>query len=156
MSEARARLQAAIKAYDNERYYNGHIPSWVTELVDAATAYMNTKPTILDIFPPSKWEVEVDIEGGQPNGVGEIEPNSAREWFYSENETHHREVYYIYGKWESGPTPDEAARRERVAVAKARRAAEIAEQKERNRPSEEEEILRKAQEILERRKEAGQ
>lgn len=57
-------------------------------------------------FIPEGWDIDVEEfwEGGQPNGVGEIESSDSREWFSDERETHHRtrlEVTAI-GPWESG------------------------------------------------------
>ncbi len=155
MTTAEQRLRDAIKAHENERYYNGNIPSWASELAYAASAYLasvnSPAPTLRDVFPESEWEVEEEIEGGQPNGIGEIEENYAREWFSQERETHHRLHYHVIGKWIDGPTYEEAQRRARDAAAKAERAAQLAAEKEANRPSEEDEILRRAEEILAQR-----
>jgi hypothetical protein len=157
---AAERLRKALKALDDERFYNGHIPSYVNELASAASELMYEqdvkiamKPTLRDVFPDAdEWEIEEEFEGGQPNGIGEIESNDSREWFFPENETHHRLVYHIRGAWQEGPTYQEAQRRLKEAAHKAKLAEEAAARKEAARPSEEEEILRKAQEILDRRK----
>lgn len=76
---------------------------------------------------PGGWEIDVDEgpEGGQPNGIGEIEPSDAREWFSEMGETHHRArvIVTVTGPWESGPRPSvaryqelERERRERIRL----------------------------------------
>lgn len=90
---------------------------------------------------PDDFEIDFDDEdeGGQPNGIGEIEPSDYREWYSDARESHHRTrvIVTIYGPWEEGPT--EGARR-----AQEREAAYA----EKRRQAEEERILAKAAEIL--------
>lgn len=52
---------------------------------------------------PDGWDAEVDHEGGQPNGLGEIEPSDEREWFTKARESHHRVKIVLYGEWQEGP-----------------------------------------------------
>lgn len=47
-------------------------------------------------------DVDAEIEGGQPNGVGEIEPSDYREWYTEARETHHRKKVTLYGEWQPG------------------------------------------------------
>ena len=39
-------------------------------------------------------------EGGQPNGIGTIEPSDYREWYTPERESHRRRVVTFIGPWE--------------------------------------------------------
>ena len=156
MTNTRDEAAEFLKKYDHDRGYGlrgmEHMLPEAALLVRALLDEKKPKAGIRDVFPISEgWELEQDVEGGQPNGVGTIEPNDAREWFYTENETHHRTRIVLYGPWQAGPTPDEAERRKKVAQHKARLAEEKAREQEKNRPSEEEKILKQAEEILARR-----
>lgn len=52
---------------------------------------------------PAGWEVDVyeKLQGGQPNGIGEIEPSWYREWFRDGRESHDRREteVTIIGPW---------------------------------------------------------
>lgn len=81
---------------------------------------MTTTEELQTLFG-DKFEIEEEAEGGQPNGIGTIEPNGYREWFTEERETHHRQTFTIIGPWIEGPTEiglraqrREAERRERL------------------------------------------
>lgn len=89
---------------------------------------------------PDRWEIDVDetVQGGQPNGIGEIETSDSREWFSEERETHHRAriVVEIVGPWDEGPTEW---------------AGQIQESRAHERDREEGRILRAAEAIRARR-----
>lgn len=51
----------------------------------------------------SHEDVEPDVEGGQPNGLGHIEPSDSRDWFTPARESHHRHRLTLYGPWLEGP-----------------------------------------------------
>ncbi|URP22328.1 hypothetical protein SEA_BIG4_295 [Microbacterium phage Big4] len=108
--------------------------------------------SIKRLFPEYEaWEFDEYIEGGQPNGRGDIESNDTREWFSESRESHHRQVYTIYGPWEIGPTPEVQERRDRQAAHMKRIADEARAAVERNRVREEDRILAQAEEIRARR-----
>lgn len=80
----------------------------------------------IEALLPEGWELEASTEGGQPNGMGVIEPSDYREWFHDERESHHRTVITIIGPWLDGPTEDarrvqESRARERARAAEAER-----------------------------------
>lgn len=60
---------------------------------------------------------ECYIEGGQPNGLGIIEPSDYREWFHEARESHHRLVVTLYGPWVEGPARGVPAPSLRAALA---------------------------------------
>lgn len=134
-------LAKALKAYEDERYYNnGRIPDWVHTLAHAAQGRVPKHLLVITADSPEEgiteiretyrqlpgWEADVEEEGGQPNGIGEIEDNYSREWFDPERESHHRTTLTIHGPWIAGPTDAVRKRRE----AEAARQAQLAEERE--------------------------
>lgn len=137
-------LKNALKAYEDERYYNnGRIPDWVHTLASAAKGILPKHLLVMTADSPEDglavirdayrqfpgWEADIEQEGGQPNGGGEIESNDSREWFHPDGETHHRAVITITGPWVDGPTNAVRIRREEQARRKAAREAELAAQR---------------------------
>lgn len=98
-------------------------------------------------YTVGNWYISNDIEGGQPNGAGEIEESGARDWYTDDRETHHRLVVTLYGPWRPGAR-EHILRKRREADARAA-AAEAARQILLAR--EEDDILARAEEIKARR-----
>lgn len=78
---------------------------------------MDTKQTAADIIKHANddgWEVEINVEGGQTDGFGVIEPSDSRDWYTDAREAYHRTKIVLTGPWEDGPTESAAAAQQRM------------------------------------------
>lgn len=134
-------LRDALKAYDNEREWNnGRIPDWVHTLAYAARGIVPKHAIVIEADTIEEaldqmwslasnqqgWEADSEEEGGQPNGIGEIEDNYSREWFDPERESHHRQAWDFHSPWVEGPTAAVREKREKEAA----RQRQLAEERE--------------------------
>lgn len=96
---------------------------------------------------PESMDIDVGVDGGQPNGVGVLESSDNRDWFSLERESHHRLTVDIEwrGAWEEGARDWVTERVERV---KAQRGL--------NEEIRQQAVLDEAARILARRAEEGQ
>lgn len=106
ISELRAERDAAIAVLKRVRaLHQAREDRWCSacaETNDQTGEFQDFPcPTIqaLDGAPEPEWELDEQWEGGQPNGLGEIEPTTEREWFTPERETHRRKVISLTGPW---------------------------------------------------------
>lgn len=112
------------------------------EAMEFRKAYEAKVHAICDVIDGdvSEWTIETELEGGQPNGGGEIEDRYSREWFTDEREDHHRTVVTITGPWLPGARPEI---QQRVHVRQ--------ESDARHAVAKEEQTLRDAEAIMARR-----
>jgi hypothetical protein len=132
MTNPAEALKTALEKYDHDMSYGQPYPS-AEPVVNAARRLLTNDRRLVerllnreDVHLPDGWTLDIEQEGGQPNGIGEIEDNYSREWFNPDNETHRRSVINITGPWVEGPTEPVRLKRE----AEARRQAQLAQERE--------------------------